>query len=150
MDNVYREAYAEVLEVIRKSDENIKRKIPEKFITFLNQNEDKNYIVKIDFNNENWENYVKDETQAILALMYRDYIVSPEKRKKLLEEENEELINVENELREKYKPDAIFKKYNREQQINEDVISNNAEMIEYKDSIFKKIINIIKGLFHKI
>ena len=35
MDNVYREAFAEVLEVIKNSNQRILEKIPKKFITFL-------------------------------------------------------------------------------------------------------------------
>ena len=146
MDNAYKEAFAEVLEILKNSDENIINKIPKKFINFLDENKDKNYIVKIDFSNENWEDYTKQETQAILALIYRDYIVSPEQREKLLSEENEELIKAEKQLREKYNPDNIFEKHNKPQEEHQ----NNVSITEYKDPIFKRIINIIKRFFHKI
>ena len=109
MDEVYKQAFAEALEVLQNTDENILKKIPEQFITFLNQNKDNQYQVNIDFTNANWEDMVKPETLAILALIYRDYIVSPEEREKLLKEEKEEQIKIENELREKYNPDNIFK-----------------------------------------
>ncbi len=150
MDTVYKEAFAEVLEVIKHCNQNIKSKIPEKFITFLNQNEDKNYIVKIDFTNANWEDYTKYETQAILALIYRDYIVSPEEREKLLTEEKDELIMVEKELREKYNTDNIFQKHNQDTQTEVKEIANNITIVKYKDSIFKKIMNVIKKFFGKI
>ena len=146
MDNAYKEAFAEVLEILKNSDENIINKIPKNFINFLDENKDKNYIVKIDFSNENWEDYTKQETQAILALIYRDYIVSPEQRERLLAEENEELIKAEKQLREKYNPDNIFEKHNKPQEEHQ----NNVSITEYKDPIFKRIINIIKRFFHII
>ena len=43
MDEVYKGAFAEVLEVLRNTDKNILKKIPEQFITFLNQNKDNQY-----------------------------------------------------------------------------------------------------------
>ena len=47
---------------------------------------------------------------------------------------------------EKYNPDDIFK--NKKQTISTDEnISNTVAMVEYKESIFKKIINKIKRLF---
>ncbi len=150
MDTVYREAFAEVLEVIKHCNQNIKSKIPEKFITFLNQNEDKNYIVKIDFTNENWEDSTKYETQAILALIYRDYIVSPEERNRLLVEEKHELIRIEKELREKYNTDNIFHNHPQDTQTEVKENSNNIAIVKYKDSIFKEIMNMIKRFFGKI
>lgn len=130
MENVYREAFAEVLEVLKNSDQNIVGKIPEKFITFLNQNKDNNYIVKIDFTDANWDDSIKQETQAILALIYRDYIVTPEERTKLLAEEKEEQIRIENELREKYNPDIIFK---RNQTAVQQDLENNTQLIKIKN-----------------
>ena len=49
MDEVYKQAFAEALEVLQNTDENILKKIPEQFITFLNQNKDNQYQVNIDF-----------------------------------------------------------------------------------------------------
>lgn len=146
MDNVYREAFAEVLEVIKNSNQRILEKIPKKFITFLNENKDNNYIVKIDFTDENWDDSIKQETQAILALIYRDYIVSQEERARLLTEEKEEQIRIENELREKYNPDNLFKKQDQVKN-TEEVMEEEVTMVEYKESIFKRFINKIKSIF---
>lgn len=149
MDKNYRQAFAEVLEVIRNSNDDIKNKIPKKFIIFLEENEDKNYVVKIDFNNANWEDTLKQETLAVLALIYRDYIILQEERKKLLIEEQEELIKIENELREKYNPDNIFKKNNQDIQITDDIDSSDVALTEYKESIFTRIKNWLKQIFNR-
>lgn len=145
MNDVYKEAFAEVLEVIKHSNKNIKNKIPRKFITFLKNNKDKNYNVNINFYNKTWETTVKSETRAILALIYRDYIVSPEERKKLLLQEKEENLKIEAELREKYNPNDIFKKNIRIKNNYQENTENHANSIpcEYEESIFTKIKNFI-------
>lgn len=48
----------------------------------------------------------------------------------------------ENELRKKYNPDNIFKKH-----VQEKIIKNEVALVEYKESIFKRLINKIKSLF---
>lgn len=146
MEKVYREAFAEVLEILRNSNQNIIKKTPKKFVEFLMNNKDEEYRVNIDFSNENWENNIKQETQAIIALIYRDYIVSSEERNKLLSEEKAEQIRVEQELREKYNPDNIFK--NRHIQ-EEQAIETHTELVEYKEQrwyqkLFIKILRLLK------
>ena len=146
MKKVYREAFAEVLEILRNSNQNIIKKIPKKFVEFLMNNKDEEYRVNIDFSNENWENNIKQETQAIIALIYRDYIVSSEERNKLLSEEKAEQIRVEQELREKYNSDNIFK--NRHIQ-EEQAIETHTELVEYKEQrwyqkLFIKILRLLK------
>lgn len=148
MDTVYREAFAEVLKVLNYVDKNLTNKIPNRFIDFLEENKDPNYIVKIDFTNDNWENTIKEETQAILALIYRDYIVSPEKRKELIAEETNVQQRIENELREKYNPDNIFSKSKQEEIIEDAIVNNEVAMMKHKESIFKKIFNKFKNILH--
>ena len=50
--------------------------------------------------------------------------------------------NYQNELREKYNPDNIFKKH-----IQENIVKNEVSLVEYKESIFKRLINKIKSIF---
>ena len=149
MDKNYEEAFAEVLEVIKNSNDSIKNKIPKKFIMFIDQNKDKNYIVKINFNNENWEDSLKPETLAILALIYRDYIVSKEDRKKLLIEEQNELTRIENELNERYNSNSIFENHNKNKQIPDNLKTNDVALTEFKESIFARIKNWLKQIFKK-
>lgn len=110
METEYKQAISEVIEILNHSEKSIVERIPKKFIEFLYENMDKDYKVNIDFYSTNWEVSVKEETQAILAMIYRDYIVSPEERQKLIAEQKEEETRIEQELREKYNPDNIFSK----------------------------------------
>ena len=145
MDIVYEQAFLEVLEVLKYSSQSIKEKIPEKFVAFLNENKDNNSSVQIDFTKDNWEDELKQETRVILALMYRDYIVSPEKREELIRQEHEEQLIREKELKEKYTTDNIFKNTQ-----NEKIIENaNLPAEIKKENFFIKIINFIKNIFNK-
>lgn len=145
MEIVYKQAFAEVLEVLENTKQSIVEKIPEKFIIFLQENKDNNYVAKIDFSKSNWEEDIKKEAQAILALIYRDYIVSKEKRTELLKEEQEEQIRIEKEIREKYNLDNIFNNKKEKK-----VVENTNLPVEIKkETFFKKLINFIKLLFNK-
>ena len=56
------------------------------------------------------------------------------------------LLQKEQELREKYNPDNLFKKHSLKQE--ENVIMNEVSMVEYKEPLFKRFINKIKNIFH--
>jgi len=60
--------------------------------------------------------------------------------------ENE--LKYQQDLREKYNPDNIFKKRTQESVIEEKNIEKEFALVEYKESIFKKLINKIKNIFH--
>lgn len=144
MENFNKKAVSEVIEILNHTDKKIIEKIPQKFIDFLFENADKDYIPNIDFYDENWENSIQEDTQAILALLYRDYIVSEDEKLKLLKEEQEEKLKIEKELREKYNPDNIFKKKN----IEENIQINNVQLIEIKEtSWFKRALDKILKFF---
>ena len=83
-------AFSQVIEILNHSDKNIVERIPKQFINFLFENMDTEYNVNIDFSNKNWEETILEETKVVLALIYRDYIVSSEERAKLLAEEKKE------------------------------------------------------------
>lgn len=144
MDEINKRVFSEVIEVLNNSEKEIQEKIPQKFINFLNENKDENYIPSINFSDEHWENSVEDDTRAILALIYRDYIIPEDEREILINEENREKRKREEELREKYNPDNIFKK-NVEQK--DDITVNNTQLIEVKETswfkrLYKKILSI--------
>lgn len=63
---------------------------------------------------------------------------------KLLKEEQGEKLKIENELREKYNPDNIFKKNNTEETIQK----NNVQLVEIKEtSWFKRVLDKILKFF---
>lgn len=146
VEDKYPKALKEVYIILENSEEKVKQKIPENFKKFIIRNMDKEYNANINFNYATWEDTIMEETQQILAIIYRDYLVTKEEREKLLKEESEEEKRIEQELREKYNPDNIFKK-NKEKDNSND---NNTSMIKIEEiKWYKKIISKILSIFKK-
>lgn len=146
MENTMNQSYSEVYDIIKHLDKKLYNKIPTGFIEMLKENMDKNYNVEIDYNKSiNKQKLLKD-TKIILSIIYRDYLCSEEKKKELIEKDKADLVRYENELREKYNPDKIFK--NRIQKNNtEKTRENTTAMVEYKENIFLKLIEFFKKIF---
>ena len=66
-----------------------------------------------------------------------------EEKKRLELEDEKKLKRIEDEIREKYNPDNLFKKKENIQEENKEEL----QLVEVKESIFKKIINKIKEIF---
>ena len=92
MNDYNKQALAEVIEVLNHTENDIINKIPKKFISFLFDNMDKKYEVNINFSDNNWDKNIQEDTKAILAIIYRDYVATPSERQQLLEEEKNERI----------------------------------------------------------
>ena len=155
MNDLNKKAISEVIEVLQHTDDKILIKIPQKFITFLYENADKDYVPNIDFHSENWEESLEEDTNAILALIYRDYIVSPNERNKLIKEENREKTKREEELRKKYNSDNIFnnrnnKIYNQQEEKQTPNIGESTQLVEVKQiPWYRKILNKLFSIFRR-
>lgn len=143
MNRAYEEAFVEVDEIFKIMPIDLLSKIPVKFRQVISENKAKDYKVEIKENFE--EQNLKQETIAILGLIYRDFLASPEEREELQAQDAEELRKIEQEMQEKYNTENIFKKKNQKE-------DNELEMdlILYKEpGFFKKFFNLIKGIFNK-
>ena len=145
MQKEYGKAYKEVLEILRHMSKEEQEKIPSQMIKTFEEKMDKNYIFKYDENKTFEEQELLIETKAILANIFRDYWASQEQKEKIIAKQNYDRIKAEEENREKYNPDNLFKKK---------VIDENEEkqeqtgLIVYKETILQKILNKFKKLFH--
>lgn len=152
MKQEYMEAFAEVNEIIKLMPLELVKKIPSKFREMIVEEKDKNYIPDIKEPIEKCK--LKNETIIILGLIYRDFLCSPDERKKLQEKDARELQEVqkavEEEIRERYNPDDIFKKKNQnniEESNNKE--ENTSMIVIQEEKWYQKIFNLIKGLFRK-
>ena len=150
-ENDFARACSEVILIIKNSSEEVKNKIPNQFINFLQENENKDFVANIDFNKENLEEQLSKDAIAILGLIYRDYLVSSEERQMILYEEEQERLRYEKELREKYNPDNIFKKKNNNiLEKDEDIQLNQMQLVEVKKSSWlKRLLSKILSFFGK-
>lgn len=166
----YSEAIVEVLEILQYSDNNIIEKIPKSLIEFWEKNKSTTYKPNLDHSKPINKMNLKKKTKSIITMLYLNYLCDDEEKikTKLILRENEE--KYQQELRQKYNPDNIFKKKKEEvsknifkepkeevsenifkkqkQEEPENVVTTNVAMREYKEPIFKKIINMIKRFFH--
>ena len=148
MDNETELAYAEVDAILELLEDEFVNRIPEKVRKFFKDEKDKDYkpIIRSDIGLE--EQGLKAETISILTLLQINYLCnSEEEKQEILNELQENDRLKEEELREKYNPDNIFKRR------DEKIISTEKEeiaLVEYKNQNFiRKIINKIIKLFKK-
>ena len=146
MEEIYRQAFAEVDEILKIMPVDLLSKIPLKFRKIISENKALNYKKEIteDFKEED----LREETVVILGLIYRDFLADPEEREKLQAQDAEELRKIEEELQKQYDVDNIFRK--RKDQKNTENEEDSTDMIVYKEQGFlQKIFNLIKGIFSK-
>lgn len=146
MERTYEKSLTEVYKVIEYLEYEEYNKIPKKFLKHLYEEMNKDYYFEIVVNEDFINNEMSNEAKEILAVIYRDYLVTKEERVKLLKEESEEEKRIEQKLREKYNPDNIFKK-NKEKDKSNDT---NTSMIKIEEiKWYKKIISKILSIFKK-
>ncbi len=142
------EAITEVIDILDHMERFYIDKIPEKFKQFLIENKSKDYESKLDHTKKLKDINLKQKTRDILSIMYLTYWSNPNEKAEFenLLQENEG--KYQEELSEKYNPNDIFKKPSQENNSIENIVANETTaMVEYKESIFKRIINKIKSIF---
>ncbi len=154
-----KQAYAEIDAFIEILPDDIKRKIPKNMKEFFKNQKDKNYKKEIDINIPIEDQNLKEETLALIALLYIKYICEDEEEKRNLKNiyaENERKYR--EEIRDKYSVEKAMQKRNevrnnfnnKENTIkNQNKSAKEKSLTEYKESILKKIINKIKSLFKR-
>lgn len=140
-------AMAEVIYYLKGIKQEDIDKIPKKFIQYLNKNASKEYKCDFDYNKPLKELNLLDETRGIIGMICYNYWCVTEKQKeqylKRLSQNEQQYQKI---LNEKYNPDNIFE--NKKLDFIENT-TTPTEITEYKESIFKKLINKIKSIFSK-
>ena len=142
----YPKAYVEVLEIINSLSAEEYSKIPEEEIEFFERNKDENYAFSFDETKSLNEQDFSSEAKAIIVLLFQKYFATEEENERInnLLDENEK--RHQEELREKYNPDNLFKK---EEIVKEEVKEEKLPAEIKKESFIQRVINIIKNLFSK-
>lgn len=145
MRTIDNNALAETLFIIKCLPYNEQNKISKKFINFLEENKNDNYIVTINPNISLQNQELLQETKELLKEIYMSYFISKEEEKRIITYDNYKNMVEEDLKRKKYNYENIFKDKNIK------VLQENkkVEIIEYKDSIFKRILNKLKSIFNK-
>ena len=144
MKREYEEAFAEVDEMLKIMPADLLRKIPTQFKEMISLKKAKDYNIKIQEPLE--QQHLKQETIAILGLIYRDFLSSPEERERLQFEDNKKMVQIEQEMQQQYDITSVLKS-RRNNKIEEEY---STDLTIYKEPGFiRKFFNLIKGLFKK-
>lgn len=142
----YANAMKEVLQYlkgIRKEDVD---KIPKKFMNFLEENASKEHECQFDFAKPLKELDLLDETKGIITIIcYKCWCETEEQKQNFLEKLNENEIEYQKQLKEKYDMENIFTKTN--------VVNSNTDIMVIKKSkvkqLYEKIIRFIETVKNK-
>lgn len=144
-----RQAYSEIDEFLSLLTDEKREQIPVKLREFFKEEKDKNYTKGIKLDIPVKDQNFKEETLAIIALLNLEYWCQDEEEKEKLRKiyDNNEKIYKEM-LQVEFKPDDVFKKKNVviENENNEQVA--HVSMVEYRESVFKRVLNKIKQIFN--
>ena len=135
-----RRAFADVSIIINMMSKSMRDKIDPEFIKFIEENKDVKYISNIKTNIPIMNQNIEQNTQTILAFIYREYICSSIERKELLIEKRKKEVEKYNKNKEKYQ--INFKSREKKK-----IIKENSIIVYKKNNIFIKIINYIRRLF---
>lgn len=142
----FSEAITEINKIFSYLPTEYIEKIPIKLRKFLKDVESKEYIPNIDPYKQLDEQDIKPKTKTLLTIIYRNYWCNEQERaeldKKLIENDKK----YEEELREKYNPDDIFKK---REKFSTNVQETNLPMEIKKESFIKRLIDYIKCLLKR-
>ena len=140
------EAAVEFNRILEYTSEDLKNKIPKKFLDFLQSIQSETYKFEYDKTKKLDEQKLKPKTRGLIALVYQDYICNDTEKEEYIQKSQKLIKQIEESKREKYNPNDIFKDKKIE---NDKDTTNTVEIVEYKESIIKRIIRKIKNIFTK-
>lgn len=140
--NAYKEAYT----ILQELNEEEYNKIPLEIIEAIRVNMNEEYEYELDDELELKDHQMHPETKAILFNLFRDYLATPEQKEKIIRMQNEERQKNEIKKQKQYNTDVFeSKQKGNSKQIQQET----KQLIEYKENIFKKILNKIIKFFTK-
>ena len=145
----YANAYSEVLEILNHIPKSDYDKIPNNMIEVFTRNNNKEYEFNYDVSKTLNEQNVSKIAKTIIAILFRDYWATPTQREKIIAKEKYDIAKLEQEKRDIYNPDDLFKK--KEENQEETIVNQEAStfLIEYKEKKFiKKMIKKLMNLLH--
>ena len=144
--NNRKNAYAEVYTILQDLNEEEYNKIPPEVVEAIKVNRNEEYEYELDDELELKEQPMLPETKAILFNLFRDYLATPEQKAKIIRMQNEARQKNELKKQQMYNTDIFANKPKKNLAENS---NETMQIVEYKESIFKRILNKIKSFFIK-
>ncbi len=145
-----KKAVSELNMILKQLDENSYRKIPKRLLDEIEKNAcfDVSYIKpQIALEDLNLET----QTKEMLAVISYQYFCTDEEKKDWQKELEENERKYQEELKEKYNPENVFKNMESAEKRNSENIELKEEisLVEYKEPFFKKLWNFIRKFWNR-
>ena len=161
MTNELRQTFCDIEIILNALPEEDRNKVPMKLRKFISENKLENYESEVRIDVPIEEQDLSPDTRTFIGMLYLNYWCKDEEEKAEIKKvfmDNE--AKMQKELDEKFE---IFKKYDTNQIDNElksekdiqeniveaEIKTEESNMIVYKESIIRKIINKIFGIFRR-
>ena len=136
---ITKEAYSEVYAILNLMSWDLIKKIPENIWENIEKKRNKEQVTEI---NNIKEYQASEPANKLLAVLYKNYFANDEEKEAIQAKEKILYERQQEELREKYNPDNLFK--NKEIKTKtEDIVS----VVTYKKTFFTRIRNWFKNIF---
>ncbi len=143
------EAAVEFNCILEYTSEELKNKIPQIFLDFLKNIQSQTYKFEYDKTKKLNEQNLKSQTRGLIALVYQDYICNESEKSEYLRKAKKITIQKEEDKRNLYNPDDIFKNRNRIIPEKTQTFEEIRMTLVQEEKWYQKILNLIKNLFHK-
>ena len=141
MSKINEEVCSDISIIIGMMPKEMKDKISNNFIDFIENNKSRQYVSNINPNVPINQQEIKKETKEMLGMIYRDYLCLDDERIRLQEEDRNEIKKNYNKLQEKYQRDNLFIKEKKEKEKRLVVVT--------KEKWYKKIFRVVKKFLGK-
>ena len=142
MEEIKVQTFSEIYCLLNFFPESYIDKLPKKLLNLIKQNSDSKYFIEVDTTKPLEEQNISKETKNTLVVFKYNYWSDEIEKRNIIEQLNWNENKYQEELRERYNPDNLFK--NKKTTV--ETVENSVAMIEYKESIFTKIKNWFKRI----
>lgn len=139
-EEVYRNAFKEIYEILKNTDEELVAKIPKKFLSFIEENMNNEYECNIQSDVDIDKQNLLKETEAILALIYINYWATKEEKQEFALKDQ-----TEKEAKEKTYDERIQRIF-EERKVVSKKTENKELIVKPKENFIKRIINKIRSI----
>lgn len=136
--------YKDVYTIIEMMDSEMREKINEKFIDFLKENQNQEFVGTINRKIPIKDQELREDIKIMLSLIYINYFCTEEKKKEIM-------IIEDNNINDFYNRDIFEKRkenlLKQETEVQED--NTTVALVEYKDNFMKQIFRKIRNLLFR-
>lgn len=148
--SLYKKAYKELYEVIRRLTKSELDRLPNDFIMNIHEQMDTDYKFVYNESVGLLEQDFMVETKALIIEMYRRFLADESEKEYWKEYDKKCFRIIEEEKRRKYNPDKLFDSGNVKKDLEEESIDKSeVPIVKIEENFFKKLLNFIKRIFIK-